>query len=88
MPGQRNVLPWVWPVDGHPNIIAALPGRATLAIDAAATLFESVNECLSRVGGSTSADLPDVGADWSNAIHMHYDDHYAGLNDVESGATP
>ncbi|HEY6249614.1 MAG TPA: FAD-binding oxidoreductase [Candidatus Angelobacter sp.] len=77
----QAIGPWIETVDGHPDVIVALPGRATLALHAAESVVEKISSDAPKAKTHDSCTLP--GEDWSNRIkiHMHYEEQYDGMND-------
>jgi hypothetical protein len=83
--GQRRSSsePWVERVEDHPDTLVALPGRATLALHAAETVFDLLRGMSGATASNTEEARPALpGSDWATTIHMHHEHQYDGLNDV------
>jgi glycine/D-amino acid oxidase-like deaminating enzyme len=72
--GRADVLPYVDVM--LPGLIVALPGRATLAMRVASDVVQRLP------APTTSVALSTGGVYWSDAIHMHHEDHYTHLHNV------
>jgi glycine/D-amino acid oxidase-like deaminating enzyme len=79
------VAPWVECINGHPDIIASFPGRATLALHAAELVMDKLlpDHSVHDSDGTAAWDSLLPGQDWGSSIRvrMHYENHYDGLND-------
>ena len=84
-----HVRPWIETIEGHSDVIASLPGRATLALYAAEQVLEKLPSEFKRNQRSQGADganpwyasLPGTNWEPSAQIRMHFEKYYDGLND-------
>lgn len=80
--GKRlpTTRPYIQTASGYPDIIVAMPGRATLSLFAA----EEVMKNLRKVANSKSRNAIGLGYsgwDSTHPIHMHHETYYEHLND-------
>jgi len=72
--GKQSVYPWVSRLSS--NLIAAIPGRATMCMRVAKGIANELGSAVSSEGGV------NVGTEWVEQIYMHHDPYYGRLNDV------
>lgn len=85
--GGNDFRTWCSTPAQYQGLIVAIPGRATLAMDAAATLVDEVRKQVATVSAQPAGLHSSIGSPWSDPICMHYEERYRHLHDVE-GAAP
>ncbi len=85
---DEDFRPWISTVGAFTGLFVAVPGRATIALDAAHNVLELVKTHLEGLPEPAPGVDPGPGTEWSGEICMHFEDYYRRLHDVESGATP
>jgi len=72
--GKRSVYPWIAKLSS--NVLAAVPGRATLCMRVSRAIVEDL------APAAPATWERDIGVEWNGPIYMHHTYHYEALNDL------